>query len=1724
MSNFWDSVVETAKSFGKSAIAPAGAVWDLASAGFDDKDDNFGTLVNKVAGRGADFLDPILNNETLTGMGFHGAMEGLDTAYREGVSEPVATAGTVLGHVAYKPTANWGDIFSGETWSKAYDIAQHRSIGQAYALTGQSMFRGYASPETNQQVADFMDQHGIGFMAGGLTDPLDERAYKQMHKHAPFLSSMYSGTSDFAARWYLDPGVVGGKAAGAVKLAAKGGKLTQAEHMAGLKRIMDGEVQAQHGFKPFDPTSAIKKFAGNDLHTRTEKYLNWLDTGADGGRLNSTQIFVGTPELRTAANGRQVAGLLDEAGKIENEALRNDVRKHILSVAYGDTNEIFKARQELADFASINDELKNIAKGNVLDLKTTALGDQILANPVLHANLQGQLDNMPEVANVVDSHVKRLELLVGRSHLSDAAESADTGIQGVLKQSAGVSAKGKRAVGRELGHGLLRDGRLNMGGNLDKPAAYLTEAAQRLGARPVVETIFQKSPTSVPMRIVTAAPRAALAYARMPQKFTDALRQVHFNGRVNLHNWDAGVTQLDAMMKHAGVEQGKRWNLLSQAHLARTEAEKQNLIERIEHDSIMALAEKHNVIPKAKAAAEKAGEEYGAKYLRDFISEVVNKGSKKRAVHMAPRSGRVYSAASSAEGRVDLKRFTDLGDDGVPVAMPLLETQLANDVPLVDIARIDQVLKRDNGFIARHAKAWANMRVEADRLRRSNAQIAAGSAADKTLQGYHKAMDELSDAAARALRVWKYSVLFRLGYPLRIVTDDQARIWSQIGAGAMLLPLKEKAIAAMRGNGTRAKINEARAALLTERDTLDGLVTDEAVNVWRSRDKQIRDLNARIEKIQEMANRANGKGGKVGEARRAAKRKAKALRGQRDQLQAMQSDPPEALRQRVNEIDDLLRTVRKDTKRSNKRPRLGEADVTLADGTKAEGAFGGAFGDAWRKQAASNDMWHRNLQVGEERAYQSMMNEGNWQVVDPTQEVPHLTAWADVLNHQMRQSKVAMHFIKGGDVDSFVKWLKEPAQRELRERLSHYANDPEDWGHRVEAMVDHYLPTQELRDAVANGKVSEKALRRMWPDQLSRPTVHGATVAHNLGNSRAAKHVGNVMNKLMSWMSEVPTDRLSRHPYFAAVYKSELNEMYVREVARGGKEFAQKDLTRLQNIARKRALQSLKQTLFDIESHSNAAHMLRFISPFFAAHQEAMQRWWRIIGENPQIIRRFQQTFDMPKKLGLVVDENGDPVKDGAMVGPNQYLLLQMPEAWGGNPIDPTDPNFKGQTDWKIGLNSFNLILQSGSPLNPGVGPIVSVPAEAALHKLSDEKDMERIVRLLNPYPSNSAGDQLMPATIKRVRTLLQGEKSSEYMYMWSNNFQDRLIQWRQNNPGRQPTKAEQARLWEESKHETQTEAWLRLGQNALSPFPANPQSRFAVVRAGWQKIAEQMSAEGRDYDWAVEQFKSKYGEAFLPLITSGSNNVANLPVTNRAVASLKSHRGLLDKINPRLHGAVVGPEGAYDNADQYSQAAAQYLRNTHVAPGSSETYLSYDDPNKVFTEGAVREGWSQYGDMMDSLQAAAVDMGAESWRDVPALENLRQTGIARLMDQNPYWGSDYRSFGEDDYQGTLDDLRAVANNKKLANDPARQDVQVLKTYLMMRDMFQQALDQRAAAGGASTMQAQSNADLQAAYIKLFGRLEESNLDFQRYMVNGVIDRDPFLRTDSPQLEALKAG
>jgi hypothetical protein len=150
------------------------------------------------------------------------AMHGAAWFWDNGIAQPMSTfllAGT------HAETKGVGELLSGSAWAKAWHVANHVSPGQAFwanhpeveeILKDRPLYAkpgdAYLPPGFNNLSED--EQQGLLKKAG--MPVVGNRAVEDIKRDVSFFN-FASGATDFAARWWLDPVVLGGKAVGAAR-------------------------------------------------------------------------------------------------------------------------------------------------------------------------------------------------------------------------------------------------------------------------------------------------------------------------------------------------------------------------------------------------------------------------------------------------------------------------------------------------------------------------------------------------------------------------------------------------------------------------------------------------------------------------------------------------------------------------------------------------------------------------------------------------------------------------------------------------------------------------------------------------------------------------------------------------------------------------------------------------------------------------------------------------------------------------------------------------------------------------------------------------------------------------------------------------------------------------------------------------------------------------------------------------------------------------------------------------------------------------------------------------------------------------------------------------------------------------------------------------------------------------------------------------------------------
>lgn len=1670
--NFGEKLGNTLDKTADVIFAGPGLAVDIAKATIDGRGGKtYGDAFDNAAKNYRGAADLLIDNGTITGYGVNQLAKASEYVYRKEITPLVTQPATYVTHGIQ--TGDFSeDSFeaAGEAVKTAGAGGDDMTIAQSIAMVGSA-----AGGEIGQ---------AIGTGEGDLQiDPLgddpnakDWDDYQSLlRKHAgsedAVAANILTGLGDAAATWYADPAYLALKPIGALRRLRRDAPLS-AKAAAEVGKAMDRS--ANHTAKTY---GLPKKLLMNDQADRVEAVIGRIDetgTYTPGyiRGLNAAQIQKAFPTLEEVPFGNQAAAWLAKTNKIEDDATRLNVQKDLLALTYGDLGALKRIQatreegQKFADgFDSLADEVDDAVSGRVTGTTQARAAEAAGLTPAWGADVSTVAEAKRKLANIPGA----LDV---------------ENLFGVLqKNTLAPTAAGKRSLARFNDEGLGRDGTMHTGYDVvDKTLGKPVEALVKTGKRINDEVnnfshkhLMRNGLLSPPVKLVKGAfwdlPMKTVGFG---YKASDKMRQPANPGLMNLFNTGHLGGVLDGEMRRAGVDDATRKNYLARmtsvaegdSHTAKA------ITEEAEQEMVKSLARKYEI-----------NEEY--------ITELTRSIQDKRSRHFGSiqeQQAQSFAPSGDVSGRrVKLEDGTDrplradeyptiVDEDGVITAVepaPFWDTQRVHATSLLDIKDLDRTLARRQKLLKDMGDDW----YETKRGRFGKKAFDAlynPEGVDASHQ-FTAGMDALN-------KYWKAGTLLRLGYPLRILGDDQMRMMAT-GQAASIWGVILK-------NGLPSKLKNRdgaiRRGLLAEKSLLEERVIDPDLTArLKSEVDEIQALNKRID---------------AGETDLIPDRDM--LMEQSGNMDIYQDEA------RLAEIKRMLQQNKFDSEKGT----LASGKINV-QGVELEDAYGSNQGLMSKNIVENGAVLDNHVQGVEDGALKQYRQSGSWRDVTP-EEPGYMTAWSHSINRQVRSSRLAKIFLDGGTTEDALKFLRTTHEgRAIARRHPAFAGDKERWVNNMEQVINDLMPTPELRQIAAKRDLTRADLEAAVPDQAMRPVVNGGSVDANMGTGQNARNLNAAINKIFHYIAEVPSNAMSRHPLFISHYRREadrLAQLY-RENGRivDGK-IDIEDVNRIQEQARKSADHHVRKTLFNVASQSDAATTMRYLSPFFAAWQESMHRWGRIASDNPEVVRRFQMAFDAPRNLGLTVDEEGNLVEPGSFPEGNNRILLQLPHAWGGK--DTSDP--RNRTGMTVGESSFNLIFNGGGILNPGFGPIAQIPTSVLAKQWADKKHFSHLSKAVLPFgPTEGVLDPLVPATAKRAHTLYTAyapwveEHSSEFNAMYATNLQEKIVDF-ELEKGRAPSMSEQRKLEKQAESETGTLAVWRFINSGVSPAPAMFNGKYEGLRQEFRRLQEKGQAENKDQSWATEQFVKQYGAEFFALTKSRSQNPGQLSATAETVEGVKYYKDTLRVVNPKLYRMVLGEK----NKEGFSEEAYRHLQS---ARGSEGTYISKKNPEQAARDAVVAQGWNEYSKFLTWANAKAADMGFKSYRDSDDLKDFIQFAKGAIAEENPQWYADLTSFNPEEYNELLGDMKTIASDKKLNSDPLRAGGQkALSTYLGVREQIAAELERRAAAGGRSTIQAKDNADLRDYLDFTVSTLIEESIDFERHYYATAVERDPWLSDD----------
>ena len=590
-------------------------------------------------------------------------------------------------------------------------------------------------------------------------------------------------------------------------------------------------------------------------------------------------------------------------------------------------------------------------------------------------------------------------------------------------------------------------------------------------------------------------------------------------------------------------------------------------------------------------------------------------------------------------------------------------------------------------------------------------------------------------------------------------------------------------------------------------------------------------------------------------------------------------------------------------------------------------------------------------------------------------------SWAEFLNNQVRNDKVMEKFARG-DYDEEVKaWLRT-SESEIYRKVNKTAIEDVHGGN-LDSFVS-WMRLQFERNVPRIGNLREKMLEGkvtvadalLLPEDI-RPTVPGVEV------TPGELSVGNIwrasVNGFFKAFGSVPEDVLNRNPFYTGIYQAELKRQSGIARAQGvdiADPLVQESLMR---GARRTALKTLEENLYTVKRYTNPAQQLKVATPFYMAQQNSARWWLGMAFKNPAVPYLGILGINSINKAFVVRDSD----EYNKVAGPYSIPFNSGENVWVTVPKNITKILGVPSMEFlKVSKDSMNVWLQGEFvPMIQQFGPLVQYPVSQLFKALSGSKiDPDRELTRLGDFGKDiksyvmpqgrpMTAEEILnaPRWVQSLNIFRNPSQSEEYWSAFDTLVKERQLQaW---SEGKVLTNDDYNRILNESSKEARKmflwEAVFRGGMPASTKWASD----FELLRSEYFLYQERY---GRVVGAA--EFEKKYGTAKYVLASSSlSYNPGGVLSTPQTARNYELHKNLFKKtwlLAPEIAGQIINAGGVND----FSAVADEKIRSINV--GGQQIKTRKADIAEEAQKREISVGWGEYIPKAEVLNAQMLAAG----------------------------------------------------------------------------------------------------------------------------------------------------
>lgn len=364
---------------------------------------------------------------------------------------------------------------------------------------------------------------------------------------------------------------------------------------------------------------------------------------------------------------------------------------------------------------------------------------------------------------------------------------------------------------------------------------------------------------------------------------------------------------------------------------------------------------------------------------------------------------------------------------------------------------------------------------------------------------------------------------------------------------------------------------------------------------------------------------------------------------------------------------------------------------------------------------------------------------------------------ADYVNNVMMNDPVMSRLITGiadGKSDKQVleevkKWAssndKEAIvyKKEVKQNLSTHSKAMDttyslddsidlNFGQVLQYLPEHSVNTPgkvypDLMRKAVDGLTPEDSAKIMLEDRVE---VMAARESHEATFTNMYK---NAVASVFKFIGTLPEDHLVRHPFFNMVHDNEARRLSAITADQGRKaglsgealrKYVEENAAAIKVTATDRAYKELMQRLYSVERYTDPGKLIRFVTPFYMAHQNSSRFWLGTSIRNPEIAFMLAKMYNAPFRAGYVFDENGEIVSSGSPWSPdsqNENMVFGAPSWLRG---------FTGKDTFTVNPNGLDVIFQGQLPVIPTLGgPAGEVVATESIKLAQKHTNIESFLK-----------------------------------------------------------------------------------------------------------------------------------------------------------------------------------------------------------------------------------------------------------------------------------------------------------------------------------------------------------------------------------------------------------